>query len=198
MLFEVLERVGWLGDTTPLRVALAEMVAAFSYDHGCRSCPVLAEPGRYLHHAVVTNGMNVYLAVDLIAGGAALDHAQIALAHNVIGELSYAMRYAHDVTSVERERGEGSQNIIELWRRCEDGADDDALRRRAAARVGSHLARARSLDGTRTVPGLTAVVDAAAGYLARFSFTTTVVESATSPDSGSLALHLSGAEAPSE
>jgi hypothetical protein len=140
-----------------MRVALSEVMAGFVYEYACRVSPTLVEPERYLRQSAITIGLGPHLAVDLAAAGPNVAPAQVGVLDSVYWQLSLAARYGSDAAHVERERHEGSPNIVDVWRRMEPSVGERALRRRAKERSRAHVRRARELMRTHAVPGLAAV-----------------------------------------
>jgi hypothetical protein len=149
---------GFDGDSTPLIVALTEIMAAMRFEHACRDHPALAGAERLVRHSVTTLGLEVHLAIDLLAARPVLDDARVRLTSRVYRELSAAMRYASDVGGLQRERDEGALNSLTAWHLDNPDADADALRRRGERRAQAHLSRARRIAASADVPGLADVI----------------------------------------
>jgi terpene synthase-like protein len=148
-------------DVTPLTVALSEVLTSLRYEHACRAHPYLAEAERFLTHSSTTFGLRTCLAIDVLAAGDTLAETQVRTLGRVYDELSIALRCASELASIERDREDGTLNLIEIWRINGVSGGEDELRRRAEDLVRRHVARAQRLAAGVDVLGLADVVASA-------------------------------------
>lgn len=170
LLSELLRRTRALGDDLgTLTVALFEVATAMRYAHACRTDIAIAEPSRFLRHAIATLGLEVHLAIDRLADATVLDHTSAMAVSHIYHDLSAAMRYANDLGGNERDRREGTFNILSAWELSEPGEPRTTLTDRARARAGAHMRRARERARTASVPGVSGVIATVQGIVDVFS-----------------------------